>query len=175
MAVEITDLDFIGFGIVEDDDEMVIYDVSEASGSTKKITRGNVTRKCVKLKPTTDPDTVSEGDAELGDVEIDDLTSTNSSIGFTDGSSLDFAVHSSVSPAPSDIAAGASETVTATLTGATTSHQLIWNLTGALPDGMTCQAWISAADTVSFKFYNSTGSPISGATYGARVSALGFS
>lgn len=166
MAVEINDLDISDFQVDgENDDLLVIYDVSAPSANTKKVKRGALLHDVV----------FEGGDHNLGTAEIEELTSAGSSLGFTGGSILDYAVHGAVAASPSGIAAGASETVTATLKGAVTTHQLIWNITGALPDGLSCQAWISTANTVSFKFYNSTGSTIAGATYGARVTALGFS
>lgn len=165
-AVEITDLEYANFAENHDgNDLLVIYDVSEPSNNTKKVKRDVLLHDVV----------FEDGDHNLGAVEITQLTTQDADIGFTSGSTLSYAIHGSVSPAPANIAAGASETVTATLTGATTAHQLVWNMTGALPDGLHCQAWISAANTVSFKFYNSTGATITGATYGAKVTALGFS
>lgn len=165
MAKEITQLIELTAAAVHDDDELAIYDVSAGTGNSKKVKRSSLLDGVAR----------EGGDHDFGTSEITELSSQNSALGFTSGSVLSYAVHGSVSPAPAGIAAGASDTVTATLTGATTSHQLVWNLTSALPDGLHCQAWISAANTVSFKFYNSTGSLIAGATYGAKVTALGFS
>lgn len=166
MAVEIKDLDFIHFSDNPDDEDLlVIYDVSEPSGNTKKVKRGGLLYNVV----------FEEGNHTLGEIEISDLTTSNSSIGFTGGSSLDYAAHGAGSLIVGDIAAGASQTITATLTGALPTHQLIWNITEALPDGLVCQAWVSANDTVTFKFYNSTAATVTGATYGALMTVLGFS
>lgn len=165
MAKEIIDLDEeLLAAEVSDDDMLPIYDVSAGSGNAKKIKRGSILNGVAR----------NGGDHDFGTSEITDLTTQNASIGFTSGATLTKALHASVSVSPADILTGASEVVTATLTNAVTTDQLVWAMTGALPDGLICNAWISAADTVSFKFFNATGSTIVGASYTARVTALRF-
>lgn len=136
-------------------DEFLVYDVSAGTGNSKKVTRANLLGGVA----------FEGGDHDFGTSEITDLTTQNASIGFTGGAVLTKMVVASFSVAPSDILTAASETVTATVTGALTSHFLVANFTSALPNGLVCQSWISAADTVSFKFYNTTGGTISGASY----------
>ena len=149
---------------VADDDEFVVFDVSVGSGNSKKATRENILQGVAR----------EGGDHDFGTSEIEDLTTQNSTLGFTDGATLTKMLHGLVSPAPGSASAGTSITVTATVTGAETTDQLCWALTGPLPDGLTCQAWISAANTVSFKFHNTTAGSITGATYGARVTVMRF-
>lgn len=111
--------------------------------------------------------TLAGNSAEIGEV----IASTSMQIG-ADGTPVAELIAAELSVTPGDITTGASETVAVTMTGVTTAMYLSWALTGALPDGMTLQAWISADDEVSFKFHNTTGGTISGATYTARVSAM---
>lgn len=125
---------------------------------------------------------VAGADVTLGAVEVDTLAGNNAEIGEiiaatslqvgADGTPIASILAASLSVTPGNIAAGASQTVAVSMTGVTTAMYLSWALTGALPDGLTLQAWISAADEVSFKFHNTTASTINGATYTARVSAL---
>lgn len=159
---DITDLSPLLDTDVVDADELVIYDVSAGTGNSKKITRANLLHDVVR----------EDGDHNLGIVEIDDLTAETSSLTFTDGSTLTGVLAESLSVAPADILTGAFETVAVTLTGVTTAHFLSYAFTAALPDGLLCQAWISAANTVSFRFANTTGGTITGATYTARVTAI---
>jgi hypothetical protein len=70
------------------------------------------------------------------------------------------------------LAAGASNTQTATVTGATVNGFLSFSLTSALPDGLHVQGWISAPDTISFKLYNSTAGNIAGASYTAKATVI---
>ena len=162
---EIPDLEYIHFeDNADDDDLLIIYDVS--AGDTKKVKRGALVYDLV----------VEGGDHNLGTSEIDRLTTTTDTIlSFADGSTLTKMLNASVSPVVPDILAGASQTTTVTVTGALTSDYLSWAMTGELADGLSCQAWISAADTVSFKFYNSTGSTISGASFPAKLVLHRFS
>jgi hypothetical protein len=164
MAKEITELTELLAADVADGDELPIYDVSAGSGNAKKIKRGSLLNGVAR----------DGGDHNFGTSEITDLTTQNAQIGFTAGATLTKVLHSSASPTFGSISADAGETQTVTLTGATTSDQLTWAFTEAVPDGIIPQAWISAADTVSIRLYNTTGSPIAGASYGMRLTALRF-
>lgn len=148
-----------------DDDLFLVHDVSAASNNDKKVTRTNLLGGVA----------MDGGDHDFGTSEIADLTTQNATLGFTDGATLAKIIKASGTVTPSDITTGASETVTLTLTGALTTDHLVWNIAGALPNGLTAQAWVSAADTVSLKLHNTTGSTITGASYTLRAAVLRFS
>ncbi|MFV1593271.1 hypothetical protein VWZ88_12485 [Phaeobacter sp. JH20_36] len=162
MSTEITGLNELSAADISDNDELVIYDVSAGTNPSKKVKRSTLLTGVAK----------DGGNHNFGTSEIENLTALNATLGFDGGATLQNVLHGEVSLSPISIAAGASEVVTATLTDAVVTDQLVWALTGELAHGLTCQAWISAANTVSFKFYNTTNGSVAGATYGARVTAL---
>ncbi len=159
---EITEL--VELTSIAEDDELVVYDVSVGAGNSKKVTRQKLLEGVAR----------NGGNHNFGTSEIANLTTQNASIGFTDGATLTKVLHLASSVDVGDLMSETGETQTVTLTGALTTDQLAWAMNGILPDGIVCQAWISAADTVSFRFYNSTGSLVAGATYGVRVTAMRF-
>jgi len=159
---EIIDLDPLT--TANDADVLVIYDVSEGANNSKRITRENFLAGVAR----------DGGDHDFGTSEIAALTTQNASIGFTDGATLTKAMHASASPTFGSISADTGETQTVSLTGAATTDQLTWAFTEAIPDGMITQAWISAPDTVSIRLFNTGSSPIAGASYGMRLTALRF-
>ncbi|MBT9385462.1 hypothetical protein KM176_16430 [Pseudooceanicola sp. CBS1P-1] len=100
-------------------------------------------------------------------------TAIITSLQFLSGKTITNLYAGSVTVTLADTDTLTAQTVTATLTGATTAMHLQAALTEALPDGLILQgAWISAADTISFKVYNVTDTLIAGASYTARVAAF---
>ena len=157
---EITDL--VALTTVAVGDEIPIYDVSAGPGNSKKITRANLLSGVA----------YNGGDHDFGTSNITDLTAETSSLTFTDGCTVTKILCENLSVAPADILTGAFETVAVTMTGAVTTDFLSYAFTAALPDGLLCQAWISGADEVSFRFANTTGGTITGATYTARTTTM---
>ena len=162
---EIPDLVELPSGSASDNDLLLIHDISAPANSQDKN---------IKKSSLLNGVAMDGGNHNFGTSQITDLTIATSLV-FPGSLSVTDIVAASVTLSPSGIAAGASETVTATLTGAATADFLSWALTGALPDGMTLQVWISAADQISAKFCNTTTSTISGASYTARVMAVAAS
>lgn len=145
-------------------DFLAIYDDSAPSGTQdKKISVANLLAVAAKLND----------DADFANSVITALT-IGTSLTYPSGVVVSDVFKATGSLAFSDIAAGASQTVTLTMTDALTTDYLNWALGGALPDGMTAQAWISAADTVSLKLHNTTASLISGASYTLNATAVRY-
>lgn len=144
---QITDL--LELTTVADDDELLIFDVSESTGNSKKVKR-NVVLKGASI-----------------DSVLVSLTGAS-------GSVLEDIKAAAVVVAPSDIAAGAAEVVPVTVTGILSTDHLSWTINSALPDGLMCQAWVSSNDEVSFKFYNASSVTVVGASYTATLTAFTF-
>lgn len=164
MALNIPDL--TGLSTPASDDLLLIYDVSEPSGSAgKKITRANLLSGVA----------FGGGNHNFGTSSITSLTAGVASLTFGSTASLTNLLRGSGDVAVSTLGAGSAETRTITVTGALTTDFLLGvAFTAALPDGLLHQAWISGANTVSIRFYNSTAASITGATYTARAVALRF-
>lgn len=119
------------------------------------------------------------GDANLDEVTIADLTATAAQANtltvvtsMAMGATLSKILFATGSVTFTDILTTAGQTQTFTLTGALTTDTLLWSFGSAIPDGVIAQAWISAANTVSVRFWNTTGSTISGASYTFKAIAL---
>lgn len=157
-------------GDVSDDDLIVIFDVG--SDSAGRMTRGSFLNGVAR----------DGGDHDFGTSEITDLTATNASISalsitgaISMGDDLSRVLKATASVSVGDIAAGAGQTVTMSLTGCLAGDALIFSSNVLLPDGLHVQAWISATNTVSIRFHNSTGSTITAASYSMTAAALRIS
>lgn len=160
MAVEIKDLpNELSGSNVHDDDLLAIYDISAGTNNTKKIKRSSLLNGVAR----------DGGSHDFETSNIQQLTAGVVSLTFNSGGTITNVVMHTANVAPSNILTGASQTVTVAVGNIFTTDFLNWSFTGALPNGLICQAWISDADEVSFKFYNATGSTITGATYTARI------
>lgn len=148
------------------DDLLLIHDVSEASGSQgKKITRADLLSGVA----------FAGGNHNFGTSSITALTAGVVALTFGSTAALTNVFRGSGSVSVSTLAAGAAETRTITVTGvATTDYLLGVTFTGALSDGLTSQAWISAANTVSIRFVNQSSGSVTGASYTANAVALRF-
>jgi hypothetical protein len=62
------------------------------------------------------------------------------------------------------IAAGASQTLTVTATGATVGQSVQWHTSAVIEAGLIPTLWVSAANTVSVRLYNATGGSITPAS-----------
>lgn len=139
---------------VSDDDILPIWDTTAPSGNTKRVTRANLL-------------------SSVGTVTIADLTATLvSSMTFTGGGGMTDMVSADIAITISALAAGATEDKTGTLTGAATTDLLLHSFTSGLEAGVLVQAWISGADTVTFRVTNTTSSGISGGSVTARCVAI---
>jgi len=160
-------------GQMGSNDWLVIFAISEDAGGKARVSEFLAAHSIV----------VEESSPTFNDVTADNVAATTGTVGdlevstsikvSEDGSLIESVLLREVSVAPSDITAGSSETVNVTVTGAATTMYLSGAaLTGALPDGLTMQAWISAADQVSFKFHNNSSGTITGAIYTARLTLM---
>lgn len=154
--------------VIQDADSLIFWYAGAASNPTRRITWADLIADLVK----------NDGDADLNEVEINDLTAEDATIinlevvtrlRIGGGTNINQVLRGSGSVAVSSIDGGNGATYTITVPGAATGDHVIANMTAVLPDGLHMQAWVSAADTVSLRFFNSTGGSISGDTYGARV------
>lgn len=152
-------------------DLLVIWDESDPSDKTKKAELAAFLGDYVK-----DGD-----DAAFGDTTHDLMTATaavattltlGSKVVFPSTKEIQNVYLDDLDFTPSDITAGNAETVTATLTGILTGDTLIAVPTAAISDGLMWQAWISAGNTISVRFYNPTASTITGATHNFRCLVL---
>lgn len=84
------------------------------------------------------------------------------SVAIGSGTAITKIVKGTVTIDPASVAATTVATQTFTLTGAVVGDSLTLNIpTAGLTAGMLiCQSWVSAADTISVTFYNTTGAPI---------------
>lgn len=151
-------------------DLLLIYSQAEAASGTVTLAKFLSALEVV----------VADADATLDDLTVTSIAATSGAVGelevttvqvSPDGSQVDGVFLGEDTFTPANITAGSSETVTGTLTGATTAMYLTAALTGALPDGLTMQAWISGDDEVSIKFHNTTSGTINSASYTARMIA----
>lgn len=137
--------DLVVLSAAADVDEVLIHE--DATGLEKRITKGAFL-------------------AEVSDIEI------TGGVTWPSATVLGDVWLGSVSLTVGDITAGSTATVTATLSGIATTDFLCLAFTEALPTGLVAQWWISAADTVSVKFVNTTAGTITGASYTGRCGVL---
>ncbi|WP_152612096.1 hypothetical protein [Ruegeria sp. ANG-S4] len=132
-----------------DGDELVIYDTSEGSKNSKKVTRA----------------------ALLKDAPIDlrRVTLTGST-----GSVVTDIQQGGASVNPVDLAAGASESIVVAVNGFQTTDNLSFALTSPLPPDHICQGFISALDQVTFEFFNASAVTIFSSPYIAKLTAISF-
>ena len=146
-TVTINDLTAISTGDITDDVMLAVYDPNAPSDNTKKASRAQLL-------------------SSVGPVVVADLTVTKmSAMTFAGGSGISDMVAADLAVTHSDIVAGASEDVAVTLADAAATDLLLSSFVGALPAGLLCQAWISAANTVTFRLFNATSGTITGAIY----------
>lgn len=165
MPVIIPDLPEQSEADVSDNDLLLGYAPSAPSNRSRWFRRSSLLKDVVR----------EGGNATLGTVSISALTATLSALTFGSAATIQNLWRQQATVTVGTLAASASETQTMTVTGiATTDYLMSRGFTAALPDGLTFQAWISAANTVSFRFRNNTGGSISGASYTARVIVARF-
>lgn len=170
---ELNDLPEIDPADVSDDDFVLIFDNSAPTNKSKKATRANLLKNVAR----------EGGNHNFGTSEFDVLTSNDATIvslkvttglEFDTASILQKMYRATASIVTAGTAAGASETLTAAVTGVAVGDFVNLSFAAALPDGLMAQAWVSAADTISVKFYNATSGAIAGATYSAKIAVSRF-
>lgn len=149
---------------VSDDDFLLIWDNGAGSQNTRKVTRAQLMAGVA----------FDSGNHDFGTSEITALTAGVTALTFASTAALQDVTRANLTVTPGNIAAGASQDVAVTMTGAATTDFLSFAFASALPAGLICQAWVSAANTVTFRFFNATGGTINGASYTARCVALTF-
>lgn len=171
---ELNELTVIPVADVSDDDLLLIYDMSAGSENSKACTRGDMLKDVAR----------DNGDHDFGTSEIDDLTATaatlvdatiTQSLAFDGAATLTKLYRATAAINTAGTADGAGETLTATVTGCAAGDFLAVSFTDALPDGLSWQAWVSGADTVSIRFINQSGGAVGSDTYTAKIVAMRFS
>lgn len=160
----ITDLTALGTTPASGD-LLVLHDIS--AGTDKKVTRSSLLGGVA----------FDGGNHNFGTSNITSLIAASANVGnisFTSGGlSVARAYKNTAVIAVPDIAAGATSDQTVTISGVLSADVVIANVTSALPAGLTYQAYVSAADTVTFRFANVTASTILAANYNAAMIVLG--
>lgn len=165
MPVIIPDLPEQSEADVSDTDLLLGYAPSAPSNRSRWFRRSSLLKDVVR----------EAGNASLNVVSVNQLTATVAALTFASAATIQNIWRQQSNVTVGTLAAGASETQTITVTGiATTDYIMSRGFTAALPDGLTFQAWISAANTVSFRFRNNSGGSVTGATYAARVIVARF-
>lgn len=155
-----------------DDDLLVLHDISEASSKDKKITVANLLSSAAKTSSD-----AAFNDLTINDLSAVDITATTVETGelaFTGGADISHCFTVSASLDLSSIAATTTKVVTATVTGAATGDLVVMSATSAIPDELTIQAYVSAANTVTVRAYNPLGTTITGASYTFRILVMRF-
>jgi hypothetical protein len=168
---ELPDLPEIMPADVSDDDLLLIYDNSEVTNKSRQATRAHLLKDVARVN----------AEANFTISEINVLVSSNATLAnativtgltFDDAATIETVIADALSVTTSGTSDGAGETVTKTVTGALTTDAILASFTGPIDDGVITQVWISAADTVSFRFFNVSGAPVAGDTYTANVLIL---
>lgn len=170
---ELNDLPEIEPADVSDDDFILLFDNSAPTNKSRKATRSDFLKDVAR----------EGGDHNFGVSEIEELTANaatmvalnvTSSLAFDDAATVQKVYHTSSALAVSTLADGAGETITAAVVGVLTSDQVLASFAEVLPDGLSYQAWVSAGDTVSVRFLNSSGGSIAAASYASKITAIRF-
>lgn len=158
---------------VSDDDFFLIFDNSAPTTKSKKATRSNVLKGVAR----------EGGDHNFGTSEIADLTATDATIvnlTVTTGLTFDTAAtlqkmfYVAFSLVTAGTSPGNGETVTAALTGVQVGDHVTISFDAMLDDGLIVQAWVSAANTVSVRFYDADAGAIAGNTYAGSLAVMRF-
>jgi len=168
MALTLNDLPTQDPGNVSDDDLLLTWETGAGSSPSRKLTVGNLKADLPR----------TNGNADFADVTADDIAATTGTINtlevatsLTLGAVITKVLAGALSVTASTLTAGATEDKTATLTGALTTDAVMFSISG-LPAGLIVSAWVSAADTVTFRIFNATSGSITGAAYTARTVAI---
>lgn len=158
---------------VTNDDFVLIFDNSAATNKSRKATRTDFLKNVA----------FQGGNHNFGTSEIDTLTATTgtvvdltvtTSLAFDAAATLQKMYRRTGPIVTAGTGPGTSETLALTVTGAAIADYVNISFSGPLPDGLMVQAWVSAADTVSVKFYNSAGGAIAGASYSTKIVVMRF-
>lgn len=164
---EIVDLPAAAAEDITDDDLILIYDNGAASNKSRKATRGDFLKDVAR----------QDGDHNFGTTEIEDLTAERATLteatvvnglSFEQAATLNKLWAGNVTLSTAGTAPGASETLTGTVQGISVADFLSLSFTEGLADGLVANAWISADNTISVKFYNTSAGAIAGKDYTAR-------
>lgn len=170
---ELDELLAIDTADVSDDDFVLIFDNSAPTSKSKKASRTNLLKGVAR----------EGGDHNFATSEITDLTSQNATIvnlNVTTGLTFDTAAtlgkmyRKAAAITLANIATSAGQTVTTAITGVVAGDTVCLSFSAIIPDGLIFQAWVSAADTVSIRAYNTTGVTITGASYTANLVIMRF-
>lgn len=155
MANEIVDLPAHS-GVVADTLLFPVYDSSAGSQKTRKISRGNLLSGVAR-----DGDDVTFATLAGSTVVADEALRIYDEITAF--------IHGSGNVSIPTAAAGASQTATLAVVGASVGDSVLLTLPSTLPAGLICRAYVATADVVTVQAFNATASSISGATYAAKI------
>jgi len=165
---EVSDLPSMDASEVSDDILIPVYKTGGVGDRSKGCSREDFLKDVAR----------DDGDHDFNASEIQTLSATTGTVNqltvltslvFSGAATVGSVLIGNLSITVPSIAAGSGNVQTATLTGAETGDFLFASLTSELPDGITMQAWISGANTVSFKFHNNSGSSYIGGSFTANT------
>ncbi|GGE29878.1 hypothetical protein GCM10011360_17420 [Primorskyibacter flagellatus] len=168
---ELNELPAIEPADVTDDDFLLIYDNSAASTPARRATRAQVLQGVAR----------EGGNHNFSTSEINDLTVSTATLvsakittelSFDEAGKIQKVYRATADLTTVGTADGAGENLTATVTGIVAGDYLAVSFAELLPDGLTWQAWISAADTVTIRFFNMSGGAIGSDTYTIKILAF---
>ena len=168
MALTLNDLPAQAGGSVSDDDLLLTWETGAGSGNSRKVTVGDMKADLVR----------ENGNHTVGNLVCTDVSAATGAIdalevatGLTMGSTVAKVLKGALAITASTLAANATEDKTATLTGAVSGDVVLFSIVG-LPAGLVVTAWVSSADTITFRITNLSSGSISGAAYTAATLAI---
>ena len=153
---------------IADADLFVVYVVGAGTNKTRRMTFETLRQLFLEQEGDGELNELSVTTLEAGDADVVNLGIQNDMI-WADGATISKILRAAPALSPSNINAGSSEVVTASVPGAEAGDHVVMNIIEELPAGLLWTARVSAADTVAVKFHNTIGSTINGATYNARI------
>lgn len=172
--VTVVDLTAIADVGVTDSIIVLVYDPAATGDKHFQATLGQLLQDVARLTADADFDTLESNDFTTSTGQVTTLT-IGTSLKYNAGATVSKILRGTSNLTPSDILAGASQTMTFTVTNAATGDHVNLSFGGALPDGLTAEGWVSAANTVSVKFTNHTAGTIASATYSALAAIFRMS
>ena len=173
MSKRIDELNQLDVADVTDDDLIIVWDSGAGSDNTKYATRADFLTGVISTgdDPTFGDITADDIGAATGSI---DALETSTGITVGGGDQITGAAYNDMTFTVSTLAADASEDHAKTFTGIVSGDCLSLTFDAALPAGLVAQAYVSAADQVTVRFSNASGSSITGASYNARCMGISF-
>lgn len=164
--VELTGLDPIAPASVTDDDLFLIWDTAAASGNAKNVTRAQMLVGMARLLANAGFLVVDATQLNAPLAAINMLTVTT---GLTIGATVSKVLTATVALSVPAILAAGTTTLPMTVTGAVVGDVVILSAFALLPAGMVFSGDVTAADTVTVRFFNATAGTIGAAIYSFKA------